>query len=131
MKSLFAIGVACAAFSAQAAEAPQCRQQTIEKSVFEMCFLPETGGHHDTYTLKADGVLVFAIADDYVEKVQLEHSVPDGSPVEFPLSKQGEKSVTIQGGCVPESKDGIEVARTCSFFWGKVQVVKDVRFEFK
>lgn len=28
-------------------------------------------------------------------------------------------------------KDGAEVARVCNFYWGKYQVVKDVRFEFK
>jgi hypothetical protein len=68
---IFALCAACIAFSVQAAEPLQCKQQTIEKSV------------------------------------------------------------TIQGGCVPESKDGAEVARICNFFWGKYQVVKDVRFEFK
>jgi hypothetical protein len=25
----------------------------------------------------------------------------------------------------------VEVARKCNYFWGKLQVVKDVRFEFE
>lgn len=96
-----------------------------------MCLLPGAAFQHDLYTLKADKVLIFALVDDYAEKMQIEHVLPEGPSIEFPLSKQGEKSVTIKGGCVPESKDGAEVARVCNFFWGKHQVVKDVRFEFE
>ncbi|MGE5491498.1 MAG: hypothetical protein ACM31P_09470 [Actinomycetota bacterium] len=129
--SIFSVWLACAAFSVQAAEPPQCKQQTIEKSVIEMCLLPGAAFQHDLYTLKADKVMIFALVDDYSENVQLEHVIPEGISMEFPLSKQGEKSVTIKGGCVPESKDGAEVARVCNFFWGKHQVVKNVRFEFK
>jgi hypothetical protein len=129
--SIFSVWFACAAFSVQAAEPPQCKQQTIEKSVIEMCLLPGAAFQHDLYTLKADKVMIFALVDDYSENVQLEHVIPEGLSMEFPLSKQGEKSVTIKGGCVPESKDGAEVARVCNFFWGKHQIVKNVRFEFK
>lgn len=114
-----------------AAEPPQCQQQTVEKSVVEMCLLPGAAFQHDLYTLKADKTLIFALVDDYVEKVELTHTIPEGMSIEFPLSKQGEKMVKISGGCVPESKDGAEVARLCNFYWGKHQVVKDVRFEFK
>ncbi len=117
--------------AANAAEPPQCKQQTIEKSVVEMCLLPGAAFQHDLYTLKADKVLVFALVDDYSENVMLEHTIPEGLSIEFPLSKQGEKTVKIHGGCVPESKDGAEVARVCNFFWGKFHIVKDVRFEFK
>lgn len=122
---------ACAAFSAQAAEPPQCKQETVEKSVIEMCLLPGAAFQHDLYTLKVDKVLIFALVDDYSENVQLEHVIPEGPAIEFALSRQGEKSVTIKGGCVPESKDGAEVARVCNFYWGKHQIVKDARFEFK
>ena len=114
-----------------AAEPPQCKQQAVEKSVIEMCLLPGAAFQHDLYTLKADKVLIFALVDDYSEKVELEHAIPEGLAIEFPLSKQGEKVVKIRGGCVPESKDGAEVARLCNFYWGKYQVVKDIRFEFK
>jgi hypothetical protein len=125
------IGLALTAFGVQAAEPTQCKQQIIEKSVIEMCLVPGAAFQHDLYTLKADKVLIFALVDDYSENVQLEHKIPDGPALEFPLSKQGEKSVTIKGGCLPESKDGAEIARVCNFFWGKHHVVKDVRFEFK
>lgn len=120
-----------ASIEALAAEPPQCKQQTVEKSVIEMCLLPGAAFQHDLYTLKADKVLIFALVDDYSEKVEMEHTIPEGLTIEFPLSKQGEKIVKIRGGCVPESKDGAEVARVCNFYWGKHQVVKDVRFEFK
>jgi hypothetical protein len=112
----------CALFTTlgiQAAEPPQCKQQTVEKSIIEMCLLPGADFQHDTYMLKTDKVIVFALADDYAENVQLEHTIPEGLTIEFPLSKQGQKSITIKGGCVPESKDGAEVARVCNFFWGK------------
>lgn len=123
--------LAAFAASAIAAEPPQCKQQVVEKSTIEMCLLPNGAFQHDLYTLKADKVLIFALVDDYSEKVELEHTIPDGLAIEFPLSKQGEKTTTIKGGCVPESKDGAEVARVCNFYWGKYHVVKDVRFEFK
>lgn len=113
-----------------AANGPQCKQQTVEKTVIEMCMVPGAVFQHDLYTLKADRVLIFALVDDYSEKVELEHTIPDGPAMEFPLSKQGEKSTKIRGGCVPESRDGMEVARVCNFHWGKHHVVKDVRFEF-
>lgn len=113
-----------------AAATLQCKQQTIEKSVIEICLVPGAAFQHDAYTLKADNVSVFTLVDDYVEKVELEHTIPEGMTIEMPLSKQGEKVARITGGCVPESKDGVEVARVCNFSWGRYQIVKDVRFEF-
>lgn len=114
-----------------AAGPPHCKQQIVEKSVIEICIVPGAAFEHDLYTLKADKVLVFALVDDYSEKVELVHTIPEGLSKEFPLSKQGDKVVKIRGGCVPESKDGVEVARLCNFYWGKHQVVKDIRFVFK
>lgn len=132
MKQLLStLFLAAAVFGVHAAEPPKCKQQTVEKSTIEMCLLPGAAFQHDLYTLKADKVLIFALVDDYAEKMQMEHVIPEGPSIELPLSKQGEKTVTIKGGCVPESKDGMEVARVCNFFWGKHQVVKDVRFEFE
>lgn len=96
-----------------------------------MCLLPGAIFQHDLYTLKADKVLIFALVDDYSENVELEHTIPEGLAIEFALSKQGEKTTKIRGGCVPESNDGAEVAKVCNFYWGKYQVVKDARFEFK
>ncbi|MBS0307791.1 MAG: hypothetical protein JSS58_02360, partial [Proteobacteria bacterium] len=117
-KQLFAVLFSCTTCCAVAAEPPQCKQQNIEKSVIEMCMVPGGAFQHDLYTLKADKVLIFALVDDYAEKVELEHAIPEGLAIEFPLSKQGEKVVKIKGGCVPESKDGAEVARVCNFYWG-------------
>ena len=116
---------------ALAAGQPQCRQQIVDKSVIEMCVVPGGAFEHDIYTLRADKILIFALVDDYSEKVELEHTIPDGVSLEFPLSTQGEKVVKIRGGCVPENKDGVEIARLCNFYWGKYQVVKDIRFVFK
>jgi hypothetical protein len=110
--------------------APQCHKQTVEKSVVELCMVPGASFQHDVYTLKADNVLVFALIDDYVEKLELEHAIPEGLTIELPLSKQDEKLVRIKGGCVPESKDGAEVGRVCNFTWGRHQIVKDARFTF-
>lgn len=132
MNKLFlSLGVALGiCTSPHAAEAPQCKRQAVEKSSVEMCLLPGAAMQHDLYTLKVDGVLIAALVDDYVEKVELTHTIPDGLTLEFPLSKQGEKVVKIHGGCLPVSKDGMEVARVCNFYWGKHQVVTDARFEF-
>ena len=123
--------VALNSISAMAAEPPQCKQQTVANSVIEMCLLPGAAFQHDLYTMKADKVPIFMLVDDYSEKVELEHTIPPGMTIEFPLSKQGGNPVKITGGCVPESKDEVEVARLCNFYWGKLHVVDNVRFEFK
>ncbi|MYN15940.1 hypothetical protein GTP81_04175 [Rugamonas sp. FT107W] len=131
IKYLAAAITACLIQTAHASEPAQCQTQTVEKTVFEMCLLPGAAFQHDLYTLKADKVLIAALVDDYAESVQLEHKLLDGPTIEFPLSRQGGNPVSIVGGCVPESKDQLEVARVCNFRWGKVQIIKDVRFEFK
>lgn len=124
---LAALLLPMAAISAQPSE---CKQQTVEGSVIEMCLLRGAAFQHDLYTMKADKTLFFSLVDDYSEKVELEHAIPPGPGVEFPLSRLGAPLVKITGGCVPQSKDGVEVARLCNFYWGKFQVVKDVRSEF-
>jgi hypothetical protein len=122
--------LASCALAASAQAAPQCKQQTVEKSVVEICMVPGAAFQHDVYTLKADNVLVFALIDDYVEHLELNHTIPEGLAIELPLSQQGEKRISIKGGCLPESKDGAEVGRICNFTWGRHQIVKDVRFTF-
>lgn len=116
---------------AKSAEPPECRQQAVQGSVIEMCLLRGAAFQHDLYTMKADKALIFALVDDFSEKVELEHAIPPGPALEFPLSRQGAPVVRITGGCVPQSQDGAEVARLCNFYWGKFHVVKDVRFEFR
>ena len=110
--------------------APQCHKQTVDRLVVEMCMHPGAAFQHDVYTLKADNVLVFALIDDYVEKLELEHAIPEGLTMKLPLSKQDEKVIRIKGGCLPESKEGVEVGRVCNFTWGRHQIVKDARFTF-
>jgi hypothetical protein len=111
--------------------ASDCRLEKVQGVDIEMCLTRGDHFQHDLYTLKADKVVIFSLADDFVEKVSLEHTIPDGPTIEFPLSRQGEKIVKISGGCTPVSKDQMEIARVCNFFWGKYPVVKDVRFEFE
>jgi hypothetical protein len=128
LRALFFLTAISTSYSAAAA--PRCKQQAVEQSVVEICLVPGAAFQHDTYTLKVGNMLVFALVDDYAEKVALEHAIPEGETIELPLSKQGEKIVRITGGCLPESKDGAEVARICNFSWGRYQIVKDVRFNF-
>lgn len=130
-KQLITLAGFMLSFGTHAAEPPQCQQQTAQNTVFEICLLPGAAFQHDLYTLKADKVLLFALVDDYSEHIELEHILPPGPAIEFPLSQQGGKSTKIKGGCLPESKDGAEVARICNFYWGNFQIVKNVRFEFK
>lgn len=134
MKSLSPfIGAAAAlllATAAQAASKPQCQSQVVQGSKIELCMNPGSGMQHDTYVLRADSVLIFALVDDYVEKVTLEHRIPEGLTIEFPLSKQGTPTVTLSGGCVPVSQGGAEVARVCNFTWGQHKIITDWRFEF-
>ena len=133
MRSITVLSFLTAGFinSTIAAEPSQCKVQKVENVTFEICLQPGASFQHDIYSLKADKVLLFALVDDFSEKVELEHTIPPGVSIEFPLSKQGTPTIKISGGCVPESKDGVEVARNCNFFWGKYQVIKDARFEFK
>ena len=131
MKKLFLSAILTVSTSSViASPTQQCRHQKVEQSDIEICLVPGAAFQHDMYTLKADKVLIAAFVDDYVEKVELTHTIPEGLTIELPLSKQGEKAVKISGGCLPESKDGAEVARVCNFFWGKHQIVKDIRFQF-
>jgi len=126
------IAIACAtlAFSCHAVAAPDCRVQRTDDVVIEMCLLAGAMMQHDMYVLKADNTTILALVDDFAENVTVEHTIPDGLSMEFPLSRQGGKTVTIKGGCTPESKDGAEVARVCNFHWGQRHIVKDVRFTF-
>lgn len=126
---------ACAALvlAGHAAAAPDCRTQRTGDTTIEMCLFPGQAFQHDLYVLKADNVPVFALVDDFAENVTLQHTIPPGLSMELALSRKAGSagtSVTIKGGCVPESKDGAEVARLCNFHWGEEHIVKDVRFTF-
>lgn len=134
--SLLAVIAACVAFTAGAdADSPtdlqpRCSKSDVESATVEMCLYPGGVFQHDTYVMRLNGVMVFALADDFVEQVVLTHKVLAGPAIEFPLSR-GEREVTISGGCVPESRDGAEAARVCNFRWGRYDVVRELRFSFE
>lgn len=119
------------------ADEPMCQTQTAESHTSKLCVSESTFGH-DYYTLWVDGSLIFTLPDDYVESVTLTHRIPEDAAIEFPLSKQGTPTVTISGGCTPISEQqtiggktvGVEVARSCSFRWGGVTVLKDLQVRF-
>lgn len=121
---------------ARAAE-PKCESQTIDRHTTKLC-ISQSPFQHDYYTLWVDGVPIFTLPDDYVESVTLTHRIPQDGAIEFALSKQGEPTVTITGGCSPISEEqeldgkkiGIEVGRSCSFTWGKVSILKDLQIRF-
>jgi hypothetical protein len=85
-----------------------------------------------------DGEAILMLPDDYIESVTLTYRIPEDAAIEFPLSAQGSPTVTISGGCVPVSekreKEGktatFEVARSCSFTWGSVAILRDLRIQF-
>ena len=116
---------------------PRCESQTNEGHVSKLC-VSQVPFQHDYYTLWVDGAPIFTLPDDYIESVTLTHHVPDDAAIEFPLSKQGMPIVTISGGCTPITEQqeingkaiSIEVGRSCSFTWGSVSVLKDLRVRF-
>jgi hypothetical protein len=124
------------ASTACAAE-PRCQTQIQGEHTAKICIF-ETPFRHDYYALLVDDMQLFALPDDYVENVSLTHTIPEDAAIEFPLSKQGTPTVTISGGCMPISQKkesdgkmiGFEVGRRCSFMWGSVPIVKDMRFIF-
>lgn len=136
MKVLLFLTLALATLPAFA-DAPKCQTQTLDAHPAKIC-ITSVPFQHDYYTLTVDNSILLVASDDYIENVSLTHTIPEDAAIEFPLSKQGTSTVTIQGGCVPVSEKqsmgsktvGVEVARVCSFKWGNEQVVKDLRFAF-
>ncbi|MBB3213837.1 hypothetical protein FHW67_003143 [Herbaspirillum sp. Sphag1AN] len=111
---------------------PECQIQAGSNFTASMCLTRAVGLEHDLYSLIVDKALIFTLTDDFSEDVHLKHTIPPGMTLEHPLSKAaGTPTVEIIGGCVPQSKDGMEVARLCNFRFGPTQVIKDVRFTFE
>ena len=76
--------------------------------------------------------MFFSLVDDFAEDIRLTHTIPSGPSIEYPLSKEaGTPTVEITGGCKPVSKGDVEVTRICNMYWGKKQIIKDVRFDFE
>ncbi|WP_155831819.1 tetratricopeptide repeat protein [Hylemonella gracilis] len=110
---------------------PDCRHQVVDKNIVSLCHRPAGLFQHYHFSLSLNDQLIFVLVDDYVEKVELEHIIPEGPALEFPLSKQpGLKRVKITGGCVPISEQQTEVGRKCDFSWGKLQAIRNVWFDF-
>lgn len=131
-KTLITLSFLAFAGTALAAESTSdCKNQIIESNIVTMCLHKGGAFQHDRYSLSLNNNLIFYVVDDYVESIRLVHTVPEGPSIEFSLSRQeGHPTVDITGGCLPVSKDQIEVARKCNFSWGKHQVIKNVWFEF-
>jgi tetratricopeptide (TPR) repeat protein len=117
---------------AQDEKKADCRQQVVEKDILTICHQSSGPFQHYHFSLSLNNQLIFLLVDDYVEKVELEHVVPEGPAIEFSLSKQaGTKRVKISGGCVPLiSQDQTELARKCDFSWGKERIIRNVWFDF-
>lgn len=115
-------------FSVSAGET-QCEERMVSGHHARMCMHNPGMFRHWTFSLEVDGETIFALIDDYSEHVNLSHVVPDGPALELPLSRQGRKTVSITGGCVPILVDGgAEIARQCDFSWGSVKIIDAVRF---
>lgn len=116
---------------------PECQTQINGEHTSKLC-VTQKPFQHDYYTFWVDGMLIFTLPDDYIENITLQHKIPEDAAIEFPLSQQGTSTVTISGGCLPISEKreldgkmiGIEVARSCSFKWGNVTVLKDLHVRF-
>lgn len=118
---------------AQAAEENKrdCRVQVFEKNLLALCKIDGGPFQHYHFSLYLNNDQIFNLVEDYAENISLEHTVPEGPSIEFPLSKQaGLTRVKISGGCTPVSKGDIEIARICNFSWGKHQIIKNIWFDF-
>ena len=117
------------ALPATAFAGTKCEERTVSGHHAKMCMYDPGLFKHWTFSLEVDGEIIFALIDDYSEQVNLTHTIPDGPALELPLSKQGKKTVSITGGCVPVTdREGTEVARQCDFMWGNVKIIDAVRF---
>lgn len=126
--------------AAPAAASVKCESQNLNGHASKICVNSGTFSH-DYYTLIVDNTVIFTLPDDYVEDIVLSHRVPEDAAVEFPATGTTSAGalVKITGGCLPVSEKqsfggkmiGVEIARTCSFQWGDVDVLKDVRLTFE
>jgi len=122
--------------SVNAAES-KCQSQVMDGHTTKLC-VSSAPFRHDYYSLWVGDDLIFTLPDDYIESISLTHTIPEDAAIEFALSRQGMKTVTISGGCTPISEKqelggklvGIEVGRSCSFTWGNIPIVKDMKFSY-
>ncbi len=128
---LLGLLVPALAFSAEGKTT--CREQTTQGHTAKMCVLDPGMFKHYQYTLTVDGEHIFTLVDDYVETISLTHKIPEGPALELALSKQDMNPITISGGCKPilNSEGNAEIGRLCNIKWGKIDIVKDAKFEFE
>lgn len=129
MKSARYLVALALAMPAVAMAGTKCEERTVAHHRAEMCMSNPGMFKHWTFSLEVDGETIFSLVDDYSEKVSLTHTLPEGLALELPLSRQGKKTVSIVGGCVPiTNSEGTEIARQCDFTWGDVKIIEAVKF---
>lgn len=129
-KSLFLlIFLSISSTSVFAKETQQCATQVVGDHTSTLCLHDPGMFQHWIFSLVVDGQLILNVVDDFAEAVKLTHTIPPGLALELPLSKGEKGQVELVGGCLPESKGDVEIARICNFRWGGVKIIDDVRFE--
>ena len=107
----------------------QCQEQVASGHHAKICLDNPGMFKHYQISLEVDQEPIFVLIDDYSENINLTHTVPDGIAIELPISRQGKKTVSITGGCVPViNAEGSEIARKCNLMWGNVAIIKNVFF---
>jgi hypothetical protein len=130
MRTIFVIIIIIVSASSKAIaqETQQCYKQEIDSHKSVICLHDPGLFHHWLFSLTVDGQLIFNVVDDFVEQVNLTHSIPPGLTMELPLSQGKSGEISLVGGCVPEVEKEIEIARVCNFSWGNVKIIDNIRF---
>ncbi len=113
------------------AKEKKCVEQQYNNYRMLMCLEQSKAFEHDMYSLFVDNQLIFSLVDDFAEHISLTHTIPEGLVLELPLSQGKKGKISLTGGCVPVSENGMEVARICNFSWGQEQIINNVRFNFE
>lgn len=126
--SVFLLLLLTASSMVAAKEARQCSSQVVDGHKSTICLHDPGMFQHWIFFLVVDGQLILNVVDDFAEDVKLKHTIPPGLALELPLNKGKKGQVELVGGCLPESKGDVEIARVCNFRWGGVKIIDDVRF---
>lgn len=130
MRWIFVLIILMVSISSKAIaqETQQCYTQEIDSHKSVICLHDPGLFRHWLFSLTVDGQLILNIVDDFVEKVNLTHSIPSGLTMELPLSQGKSGDISLVGGCVPESEKEKEVVRVCNFSWGNAKIIDNIRF---
>ncbi len=115
--------------SSAIAQEVKCVEQQHNNHKASICYDPTQPFEHNIYSLFVDNQLIFSLVDDFADDVRLTHTIPEGLVLELPLSQGKKGKISLTGGCVPISENGIEAGRICNFSWGKKKVIDNVRFD--